>query len=165
MFAYYNGPIASFISDSLETEGILIKCVIAEVSEALVNDLKTAGIAIDATYKHTIDNSAVRHVMKSHGSESEALRGQLPITIEDFKVIRKIVEGYDTIKTEKNRRMQDVIIYTKKMVDGITYYVEEIRSGRHELAASTIYKKKKENSPTQMEWTTQISDLSPFVQS
>ena len=151
MFAYYNGPIVSFISDSLETNGKLIKCVIAAVSEALVNDLKTSGIVIDTTYKHTIDNSAVRHVMNSHGSERETLRGQIPITIDDLKIIRSIIEGYDSIKTEKNRRMQDVIIYTKTMVDGTTYYVEEIRRGRHELAASTLYKKKKENSPTQME--------------
>ena len=50
-----------------------------------------------------------------------------------------------------NRRGQDVIIYSKAMNDGVTYYVEEVRLGRHELAASTLYKRKKENSPTLMD--------------
>ena len=76
------------------------------------------GITIDETYRHTLDNSAVRHAVKSHGSPKEVLRGQ------------------------------DVIIYTKTMDDGITFYVEEIRLGRHELAASTMYKRKKDDSPT-----------------
>lgn len=34
------------------------------------------------------------------------------------------------------------------MDDGITFYVEEIRLGRHELASSTMYKRKKDDSPT-----------------
>lgn len=79
-------------------------------------------------------------------------------------LIPEIVSGYDTISTDKNRRGQDVIIYTKTMMNAVTFYVEEIRLGRHELAASTMYKRKKEDSPTQIDWTTQISDLSPFVQ-
>lgn len=48
---------------------------------------------IDETYRHTLDNSAVRHAIKSHGSPKEVLRGQ------------------------------DVIIYTKTMDDGITFYI------------------------------------------
>ncbi len=58
-------------------------------------------------------------------------------------LISDIVSDYESISTEKNRRGQDVIIYTKTMEDGITFYVEEIRLGRHELAASTMYKRKK----------------------
>ena len=56
--------------------------------------------------------------------------------------------SYEALTTEKNRRGQDVIIYTRTMEDGITFYVEEIRLGRHELAASTMYKRKKDDSPT-----------------
>ena len=59
-----------------------------------------------------------------------------------------IVGSYEALTTEKNKRGQDVIIYTKTMDDGITFYVEEIRLGRHELAASTMYKRKKDDSPT-----------------
>ena len=55
--------------------------------------------------------------------------------------IPEIVASYEALTTEKNKRGQDVIIYT-------TFYVEEIRLGRHELAASTMYKRKKDDSPT-----------------
>lgn len=121
LFSYYEGSLDAFIADAMNTKDCLIKRVIANASECLVEDLKDFGIVIDTTYKHTLDNSAIRHTLKSHGSTKEELRGQ------------------------------DVIIYTKTMADGVTFYVEEIRLGRHELAASTLYKRKKENSPTQMD--------------
>ena len=106
------------------------------------------GITIVETYRHTLDNSAVRHAVKSHGSPKEVLRGQLPITDDDLMRIPEIVASYEALTTEKNKRGQDVIIYTKTMDDGITFHVEEILLGRHELAASTMYKRKKDDSPT-----------------
>ena len=37
-------------------------------------------------YKHSIDESAIRHIIKEHGnSETELQRGQLAITAADFK--------------------------------------------------------------------------------
>ena len=140
-----------FIAKSLETKDTLVKCVISEASERLISDLLNVGVVIDNTYRHTLDNSAVRHVIKSHGSAKEELRGQIPISNTDLMRISEIVSSYDTIAVEKNRRLQDVIIYTKTMEDGITLYVEEVRVGRHELAASSMYKRKKEDSPTQID--------------
>ncbi|MGM9791124.1 MAG: hypothetical protein ACI3Y4_01825 [Candidatus Cryptobacteroides sp.] len=70
------------------------------------------------------------------------------MTSQDILRIPQLVTSYDTISTEKNKRNQNVIIYSKTMEDGVTYYVEEIRLGRHELAASTMYKRKKDDSPT-----------------
>lgn len=151
LFSYFEGPLDAFITEALNTKDALIKRVIAKVTEGLVDDLKDIGIIIDTTYKHTLDNSAIRHALKSHGSAKEVLRGQVPITDADFKIIPYIVAHYDSIATEKNRRGQDVIIYTKTLYGGVTVYVEEIRLGRHELAASTLYKRKKENSPTQID--------------
>ncbi len=132
-----------FIAKALITKDTLLKRVISTASQALVNDLQDLGIVIDDTYKHTLDNSAVRHAIKTHGLPKEALRGQIPITNDDLMRIPEIVSSYEALATEKNKRGQDVIIYTKTMADGITFYVEEIRLGRHELAASTMYKKKK----------------------
>ena len=132
-----------FIADALITKDMLLKRVISTASQALVNDLQDLGIVIDDTYKHTLDNSAVRHAIKTHGLPKEVLHGQIPITNDDLMRIPEIVSSYEALTTEKNKRGQDVIIYTKTMADGITFYVEEIRLGRHELAASTMYKKKK----------------------
>lgn len=143
LFTYYEGELKDFIAKALITKDTLLKRVISTASQALVNDLQDLGIVIDDTYKHTLDNSAVRHAIKTHGLPKEALRGQIPITNDDLMRIPEIVSSYEALATEKNKRGQDVIIYTKTMADGITFYVEEIRLGRHELAASTMYKKKK----------------------
>lgn len=151
LFSYYEGELNKFISEALAGHEPFIKRVISEVSASLAEDLHKMGIVVDVSWKHTLDNSAVRHTMKTHGSYKEELRGQIPITITDLLLIPYIVEHYDLIRIEKNRREQDVIIYSKAMNDGVTYYVEEVRLGRHELAASTLYKRKKENSPTLMD--------------
>ena len=143
LFTYYEGRLKDFIADALITKDTLLKRVISTASQAPVNDLQDPDIVIDDTYKHTLDNSAVRHAIKTHGSPKEVLRGQIPITNDDLMRIPEIVSSYEALATEKNKRGQNVIIYTKTMADGITFYVEEIRLGRHELAASTMYKKKK----------------------
>jgi len=62
-----------------------------------------------------------------------------------------VLDNYDTISIGRNRRGQEIIIYSMEMNDGVTCYVEELRLGRRELAASTMYKRKKENSPTLMD--------------
>ena len=93
LFTYYEGELKDFIAEALITKDTLLKRVISTATESLVNDLQDMGITIDETYRHTLDNSAVRHAIKSHGSSKEVLRGQ------------------------------DVIIYTMTMDDGITFYV------------------------------------------
>ena len=164
LFKYYEGELGDFIAEALVTKAKLIKRVISPVSSKLVSDLQAKGILIDLSYNHTLDNNAIHHSLKRHGSVREALRGQIPITDEDLLRIPDIVDNYETLDIKQNRRNQDIIIYSRNIGQGVTYYVEEIRFGRRELAASTMYKRKKDDSPTQIDWTTQISDLSPFVQ-
>ena len=72
----------------------------------------------------------------------ESLRGQVPITLDDLSHLPEIIDTYDSLSTSKNRRNQDVIIYEKKFIDCTSIYVEEVRRGRLELAACTIYKEK-----------------------
>lgn len=150
LFTYYEGDLVDFIDKASKSPGYFIKCVISTVEIDLVEMLCSCGIELDYTWKHTLDNCAVSHILKVHGSDKELLRGQAPVTVTDLVQIHDIVEAYDTIAVEKNRRAQDIIIYSKKVGEVITYYVEEVRLGRHELAASTMYKRKKENSPTLM---------------
>lgn len=65
-----------------------------------------------------------------------------------LKEFPEILTSYDSLSVKKNKRGQDVVIFSRKMSDDITCYVEEIRLGRRELAASTMYKRKKDGSPT-----------------
>ncbi|MBQ1882293.1 MAG: hypothetical protein II159_03185 [Bacteroidales bacterium] len=109
----------------------------------MIKELKQKGIEIDTTYRHTLDNSAICHSLKNHGNKKEELRGQIPVTASDLMKIPEIISSYDSLTTDKNQRGQDVIIYSKDMGNNLTLFVEEIRLKRHELAASTMYKKKK----------------------
>lgn len=143
LFKYYEGELRDFIAEALVTNNALIKRIISPVSERLVADLQSLGIIIDKSYNHTLDNYAARHVMKNHGNTREELRGQIPITYQDLIRIPDIVNNYECLTTRKNRRNQDIIIYSRVMDENVTYYVEEIRRGRKELAASTMYKRKK----------------------
>jgi len=120
----------------------LIKKDFCEVNEALVTDLASFGVVITTQYKHVMDNNAIRHVYNQHASENEILRGQIAITEKDIENIPEIVLHYDQLFTHKNRRGQDVIVYSKESADGMITYVEEIRVGRKELAMDTIYKRK-----------------------
>ncbi len=74
--------------------------------------------------------------------------GELDVFISESLIIKdtllkRIISSYDSLTTDKNQRGQDVIIYSKDMGNNLTLFVEEIRLKRHELAASTMYKKKK----------------------
>ena len=60
----------------------------------------------------------------------------------------RLVFNYLSATLHRGDSTATTIIYTKTMNDEITFYVEEIRLGRHELAASTMYKRKKDDSPT-----------------
>jgi hypothetical protein len=58
--------------------------VLSESTERQVTDLHKIGVEIDNDYRHTIDNYAIKHNTGRHGKESETLRGQVPITDEDY---------------------------------------------------------------------------------
>ena len=125
-----------------------IKQVIGNITDRQMRDITFAGVHISEKYKHTIDLYAIIHSMKKHGSEqTENPRGQIAITREDFEKIPDILDNYDHIVIDKNKRNQDVIIYQKTYADGTTLYAEEVRVGRAELAMGTLYKMKKAPQP------------------
>ena len=151
LFSYYVGNMNKLIKASALSGNTLIKSQLSMASSNLVKMLGDMGAIVDESYRHVIDNNAIRHILKTHGGKSEILRGQIPITQRDMYRIPTIISEYDTINIDNNRRGQTLVIYTKTFDDGVLFYVEEIRLGRRELAASTLYKRKKEDSPTLIE--------------
>jgi hypothetical protein len=114
----------------------------AEVSNA-VADLVEQEVGADIHgFQHTVDSSAIRHILKNHAdAASEARRGMVAITDADILAIPEIVSGADQIVTgAKGRRGEDLIGYLKKMEDGTTLYIEEARRGRRKLAAVSMRK-------------------------
>jgi hypothetical protein len=93
-------------------------------------------------YHHTIDNYAVRHMLKEHGNVArEAARGQIALTPEDIARIPEIISSPDSVEAAPNSRQGKQGIRYIKSLDGTVYYVEEIRTGRKQLAAATMYKR------------------------
>ncbi|MGV1869711.1 PBECR3 domain-containing polyvalent protein [Agrobacterium rosae] len=115
---------------------------IAQVSDA-VADLVQQEVGVDIHgYRHTIDTSAIRHIIKNHSDEkSEAKRGMVAITDQDMLNIPELIASADQIVTgAKSRRGEDLIGYLKKLEDGTTLYIEEARRGRKALAAVSMRK-------------------------
>jgi len=82
-------------------------------------------------YKHMIYSYAIHHTLKSHGNiEKEALRGQIAVSIDDFKLIPIILETPDRFYYERDeRRNKDIVVY-EKLIDNKYVCVEEIRVGK-----------------------------------
>jgi len=101
---------------------------------------QATGINVDG-WSHGIDEAAIRHIIKEHGNALvESARGQIAVTPEDISNIKEIIQNPDTV--EKGYPMPDgteTVIY-KKIIDGQSIYVQEIREGREKLTAKTLWK-------------------------
>jgi phage-Barnase-EndoU-ColicinE5/D-RelE like nuclease3 len=105
--------------------------------------LEKTGLNV-AGFTRVLDNYGVRHTLKQHGNQThEAKRGQIAVTLEDFKKIVLITSRPDNIFADgKNRIGREVLVFVK-VIDGIGYrHVEEIR-GKHKLVATDSMRKKK----------------------
>ena len=165
LFQYFTGSLSELISQARQSATKLVKKVIAPVSSRLKNDLAAKGVDVDDSYKHVIDNNAIRHALKKHGGQQEVKRGQIPLTDADFDRISDIVENYHTIDIENGKRNDINIRFSKSYEDGTTIYVEEKRDKRKELAMVTMWKTKNPAlTDANRTETTQISDLSEVLE-
>jgi len=159
LFEYFKGTIKELINEAKKKGNVLVKKIIAPVSSRLIDELASKGVDVEG-YNHVLDNSAIRHTFKQHGSEQELDRGQIPITDEDFERILDVVENYDDVNVETGKRGEDNIVYSKSYPDGTTIFVEEKRDKRKELAAVTMWKMKNTTLTDANRSATPISDLS-----
>jgi len=99
-----------------------------------------AGIDVGG-YVHSVDESAIRHILGGHGEGIESWPESLPVTREDLLRIPEVTAFPDSIRGGKTRRGMDEVRYVKR-IDGIIFYVEEVRTGRRKLTAKTMWKNK-----------------------
>lgn len=132
--------IEKILADKSTEQHILSLGVLSEMEAQKLKEI--TGLDLE-NYERILDNFAVKHALNKHGHAGvEKLRGQIPITKNDFELIPKVVENPDKIEIgEKNRRGADLIKYTKNIEEKVIY-VEEIRKGRKQLALQTLYKQK-----------------------
>jgi len=142
--SYVKEKIGKLFDLAQKVKDRVVKEFIRPVTKEEVKAIKEkTGIDIDEEFEHTIDNSAINHILKEHGNEStEAKQGQTAITKDDVSLIPDIIDNYDAIEKKIEPGKPERILYTKGYPDGTTYYFEEVRTGKKELAAVTMYKKK-----------------------
>ena len=139
------GIIRTIVQLAQSLKGQVRRAVIGGITERQQQDYAAKGIPVNSGYVHSIENSAVSHNQKRHGNPAkEAKEGQIAITNADYELIPDILENYDSVELSPNRNKKgnEVIIYTKQYPDGNIYYLEEVRNGRESLAFQTMYKKK-----------------------
>lgn len=105
--------------------------------------LKTIGVNLENA-ERCIDTSAIRHIIKNHGSEkTEKSRGQIAINLDDFDLINEVLDTSTEISYKgKNRLKQDVFVYKKKIKN--TFVVmEAVRLSKkkgNKLSICSMYK-------------------------
>jgi hypothetical protein len=119
------------------------KVEVGNVNDRLLKEAKNNEIDLEG-YKHSMDVYGVRHTLKNHGNAAlEEKRGQVAITKSDIQQIPDVIYNYDGVSfSGKNKVGRETVTYTKKMPDGTTVYIEEIRSGNRELTLNTMRKHK-----------------------
>ena len=138
--------IIDFASKSLQDKPqIMEKLQLGELTKSEIEQIEAlTGIDLQ-NYQRVIDNYAIRHTIKKHGSEStEKPRGQMPVNVEDFGLINEIIENPDLQKDGGiNKIGRQTVVSSKELEKGNYVYVEEIRNKQEELAMQTMYIQKK----------------------
>ena len=106
----------------------------------------SVGINIE-NYNLSLKKDTIKHILNKHSSEKEKLRGQVPIKIEDFLKIEKIVLNADNIKLSGKTKQDKPIIIFEKIIKETYILVSCISDKRYNLEIKTMFKQKK-NSAT-----------------
>ena len=102
---------------------------------------KNAGLDV-VGYKHIVDTSSIRHILKHRGTPAEYKRGQVPITKLDFVQLIHLLLNPDMIEyADTTKQGRDVLRYTKIIGEHAVVYTEEVRTKKGRLAAVTLYKR------------------------
>ncbi|WP_315060026.1 PBECR3 domain-containing polyvalent protein [Capnocytophaga leadbetteri] len=118
--------------------------IIGKVSKKQAETFKQQlGIDLE-NVERCIDTSAIRHIIKHHGSEkTEKSRGQIAINLDDFDLITTVLEKADEVSYQgKNRLNQDVFLYKKK-IENVHIVMEAVRISKkrgNKISISTMYK-------------------------
>ncbi|MBB6562259.1 DNA repair protein RadC, partial [Acidovorax soli] len=155
------GDVQAVIDSARQPGHVPQKAVLGHASDWLVENLATHGLEI-AGFRHVIEGSAVRHIIKNHYDEKSArYRGLLPLSDQDLLRLPDVIAAPDKVVLGTTNRLgKQQIAYIKNMGDGSVLYLDEMRTGKKELAAVSAKK-----FPATMNVEKVISTLHPNAQS
>ncbi|RIK92870.1 MAG: hypothetical protein DCC73_11370 [Proteobacteria bacterium] len=133
--------LRQFFRDALAAKDRRLTLDMGPVTDAVAKSVAAeTGVSV-AGYRHLLDNYAVRHIQAQHGGASETLRGQLPITAEDWALLPEIVSAPDRVADAGKTRQGRAGVRFEKQIGDHYYLVEEIRTKRRQLVPVTFYKR------------------------
>jgi hypothetical protein len=93
-----------------------------------------------------VDDQHIAHATRQHGNaRTEAKRGQLPIDLDDYARLPRILGDPDTVDPAETGRRGGPAAVVAKVIGGVAYRViVELRRHRRQLAFVTIYKTRAE---------------------
>lgn len=143
--------ITSYAKDILNKKNTAKKLYVGKVKSKIADFIsKNLGINLDG-YNISINRSGIEHSMSHHGKETELLRGQVPLTEDDFKKIPEIINNADNITRGYDTRHNKPTIIFEKNIDGNNIVATYVSDKHHNLELQTMYKfknNKKTNSFT-----------------
>lgn len=97
-------------------------------------------------YVHTLDSYGIIHGENHHAGEREVLRGQVPITRDDWKLTNEVVNNFDdvSLKAALSDEGNQVLEFKKKIGDNVFHivYLAKVRTGRKKLVSETMWKQR-----------------------
>jgi len=135
---------------SLQNDHLIID--IGIVDHALAGRIKKCTGEDLTGYLITIDNYSIKHTLEKHGNPiTEAKRGQLNITKDDFLLLPKLIFEFDKVyidvKVNKIKHTKRESLIFEKTIDNTYFVVKEIRTvikkGKvNRIILQTMYKRK-----------------------
>ena len=92
-------------------------------------------------YNISLSTNAIRHTNKNHGNiQTEANRGQVAVTTEDFKLIPKIVTDFDNVSLSGTTENHNQAILFENQIRDMYYLVSYVSDKNHNLEVKTMWK-------------------------
>ncbi len=125
------------------------KLYFGKIGNNIATKIKNSlGINVE-NYNISLKADSIRHILKHHSNKTEVLRGQVPVTTEDFKLIPNIISEYDTIKQSGVTEQNKPSITFEKQIGDNYYAVSYVSDKSNSLDIQTMYKtQQKKNSAT-----------------
>lgn len=141
--ALWAEEVGSIYDAALEKGNVFLEAGFLAIAPHLAARIEEVTGLNVTDYKHIVDTSSVRHILKHHETQAEYKRGQVPITRQDFVQLAFVLLAPDLVEyAGKTRQGRDVLCYTKAIGEHTVIYTEEVRTKKSRLAAVTLYKRK-----------------------
>lgn len=124
------------------------KLYFGKLGTKIANKINQAlGINLE-NYNLSLKTDSIRHILNHHSSRTEELRGQVPVTTEDFKLLPEIVTNYDNVQESGTSKQGKPSITFEKQIGDNYYVVTYVSDKSNSLEVQTMYKIKaqKKNS-------------------